>query len=73
MKKLLDKDSIAVGVAATLLSEILCALLIWLILLVAGWWGLSVYLYDENGDFILREEKSNENKFCFYFFYYIFY
>lgn len=36
MKKLLDKDSIAVGVAATLLSEILCALLIWFILLVAG-------------------------------------
>lgn len=34
MKKLLDKDSIVVGVVATLLSEFLCAVVVWLILLV---------------------------------------
>ena len=36
MKKLLDKNSLPLGTIATLLSELLCALLLWLILLVAG-------------------------------------
>ena len=36
MKKLLDKNSLPLGAIATLLSELLCALLLWLILLVAG-------------------------------------
>ncbi len=34
MKKLLNKDSIAQGVIATLLSEMLCALLVWLVLVL---------------------------------------
>ena len=36
MKKLLNKNSIALGVVATILSELLCALLLWLILLAIG-------------------------------------
>ena len=36
MKKLLNKNSITLGVVATLLSELLCALLLWVILLVIG-------------------------------------
>ena len=36
MKKLLNKNSITLGVVATLLSELLCALLLWLILLAIG-------------------------------------
>lgn len=36
MKKLLNQDSITVGIIATLVSELLCALLIWLLLLVIG-------------------------------------
>jgi RsiW-degrading membrane proteinase PrsW (M82 family) len=34
MKKLLNKDSIAQGVIATLVSELLCALVVWLILVL---------------------------------------
>lgn len=36
MKKMLNQDSITVGIIATLVSELLCALLIWLLLLVIG-------------------------------------
>lgn len=36
MKKLLNRNSIAVGAVAALLSEVLCALLIFLILLIPG-------------------------------------
>lgn len=36
MKKLLNQDSIAVGAIAALLSEVLCGLLIFLIMLIPG-------------------------------------
>ncbi len=34
MKTLLNRDSIAVGIIGTLLSELLCAVVVWLILLI---------------------------------------
>ncbi len=33
MKRLLNKDSVAVGIIAALLSELLCAVVVWLVLL----------------------------------------
>ena len=34
MKKLLHKNSIALGIVATLLSEILCAVLVWVVIII---------------------------------------
>ena len=34
MKKLLHKDSVAVGIVATLLSELLCAAIVWLVIAI---------------------------------------
>ena len=36
MKKLLNRDNIATGVIATLVSELLCGALVWVVLLIAG-------------------------------------
>ncbi|MBR1833946.1 MAG: hypothetical protein IJ785_00320 [Bacteroidales bacterium] len=33
MKRLLNKDSVALGIIAALLSELLCAVIVWLVLL----------------------------------------
>ena len=35
MKKILHKDSIALGIVATLLSELLCAVLVWIVIVIA--------------------------------------
>lgn len=37
MRKLLNKDSILFGVVATVVSELLCALVVWLVLLLLGY------------------------------------
>jgi len=37
MNKLLNKDSLALGVVATLLSELLCAAVVWLVLIIIGY------------------------------------
>ena len=34
MKKLLHKDSVTVGIVATLLSELLCAAVVWLVIAI---------------------------------------
>ena len=35
MKKILHKDSIALGIVATLVSELLCAVLVWIVIAIA--------------------------------------
>ena len=35
MKKILHKDSIALGIVATLVSELLCAVLVWIVIVIA--------------------------------------
>ena len=43
MNKLLNRDSLLLGILATLVSEALCALLVWLVLLLLGY-PVSAYV-----------------------------